>query len=255
MGTPTQVDGLHSTWSLCNAFLSFRHCRGVTQAEIDECFAYADALRDRGVDARVVVKAIDREEIETGMRGLVEVRVDRVTHPVVADDISEPAQVIESVQRDQGHRIVATGQQSADMLERIGELERDNRRLRDMMDVASQRVARSQRRELRVRMEMRQIWRFRFYDRMRIARLEACARRHLGYRQCLTPDLDHQGHVKELTNKINRHLAGALEARDAAKNLEPLIGDEGKQEEISRNRGNGKGGNGNGGNRNGGNGN
>ncbi|GKF84603.1 hypothetical protein Tco_0249501 [Tanacetum coccineum] len=28
-------------------------------------------------------------------------------------------QVIESVQRDQGHRIVATGQQSADMLERI----------------------------------------------------------------------------------------------------------------------------------------
>ncbi|GJX26064.1 hypothetical protein Tco_0232360 [Tanacetum coccineum] len=114
------------------------------QEEIDECFAYADALRDRGIDARVVVEAIDQEEIETGMRGPVEVRVDRVTHPVVADDIHEPAQdgvVIESVQRDQGHRIVATRQQSADMLERIGELERDNRRLRDMMDVASQRVA------------------------------------------------------------------------------------------------------------------
>ncbi|GJY16912.1 hypothetical protein Tco_0387334 [Tanacetum coccineum] len=54
------------------------------QAEIDECFAYADALRDRGIDARV------------------------------------------------GHRIVATGQQSADMLERIGELERENMRLRDI---------------------------------------------------------------------------------------------------------------------------
>ncbi|GKF26349.1 hypothetical protein Tco_0082243 [Tanacetum coccineum] len=159
------------------AFPSFHHCRGVTQAEIDECFAYADALRDRGVDARVIVEAIDREEIETGMRGLVEVRVDKVTHPVVADDIPKPAQegvievtyetlgdlvqrfhdhteeipvrrvqVIESVQRDQGHKIVATRQQSADMLERIRELERDNRRLRDMMDVASQRVARSQRR-------------------------------------------------------------------------------------------------------------
>ncbi|GKG38696.1 hypothetical protein Tco_0460408, partial [Tanacetum coccineum] len=25
------------------------------QAEIDECIAYADALRDRGIDARVVV--------------------------------------------------------------------------------------------------------------------------------------------------------------------------------------------------------
>ncbi|GKA61585.1 hypothetical protein Tco_0760992 [Tanacetum coccineum] len=112
------------------------------QAEIDEYTAYADALRDRGIDARVVVEAIDREEIETDVRGLVKVRFDRVTHPVVADDIPEPAQKgavedIESVQRDQGHRIVATGQQSVDMLERIRELERDNMRLRDMMDVAS----------------------------------------------------------------------------------------------------------------------
>ncbi|GJS86529.1 hypothetical protein Tco_0769165 [Tanacetum coccineum] len=32
-----------------------------TQAEIDKCFAYAYALRDRGIDARVVVEAIDRE--------------------------------------------------------------------------------------------------------------------------------------------------------------------------------------------------
>ncbi|GKD12119.1 hypothetical protein Tco_1196526, partial [Tanacetum coccineum] len=98
------------------------------QAEIDECFTYANALRDRVVDARVVVESIDREEIETGMRCLAKVRVDRVTHPVVADDIPKPAQegaveVIESVQRDQGHRIIVTGQQSADMLERIGELE------------------------------------------------------------------------------------------------------------------------------------
>ncbi|GJW86491.1 hypothetical protein Tco_0161831 [Tanacetum coccineum] len=146
---------------------------GCSEDKIDECNAYKDALRDRGIDARVVVEAINREEIETGMRGLVEVRVDRVTHPVVADDIPEPAQegavevtyetlgdvvqrfhvhteeilvhrvqVLESVQRDQGHRIVAIGQQSADMLERIGELERDNRRLRDIMDVESQRVTR-----------------------------------------------------------------------------------------------------------------
>ncbi|GJY85618.1 hypothetical protein Tco_0499644 [Tanacetum coccineum] len=109
------------------------------QAEIDECFAYTDALRDRGIDARVVVEAIDQEEIEMGVRGLVEVRVDKVTHPMIVEDIPEPAQegvVIESVQRDQGHRIVATGQQSNDMLERIQELERDNMRLRDMMDVA-----------------------------------------------------------------------------------------------------------------------
>ncbi|GJT25149.1 putative reverse transcriptase domain-containing protein [Tanacetum coccineum] len=62
------------------------------QAEIDECFAYADALRDRGIDARVVVEAVDREESETGARGPVEVRVERVTHPVMLEDIPKPAQ-------------------------------------------------------------------------------------------------------------------------------------------------------------------
>ncbi|GKE55935.1 hypothetical protein Tco_1495120, partial [Tanacetum coccineum] len=62
------------------------------QAEINECIAYANALRDRVIDARVVVEAVDREEIETGVRGPVEVKFDRVTHPVIADDIPEPAQ-------------------------------------------------------------------------------------------------------------------------------------------------------------------
>ncbi|GKD05467.1 hypothetical protein Tco_1180441 [Tanacetum coccineum] len=38
------------------------------QAEINECIAYADALRDRGIDARVVVEAVDREEIKMGAR-------------------------------------------------------------------------------------------------------------------------------------------------------------------------------------------
>ncbi|GJW61851.1 hypothetical protein Tco_0111186 [Tanacetum coccineum] len=51
------------------------------------------ALRDRGIDARVVVEAVDRDETETGVRGLVKVRVERVTHPVTPEDIPEPAQV------------------------------------------------------------------------------------------------------------------------------------------------------------------
>ncbi|GKF49355.1 hypothetical protein Tco_0142606 [Tanacetum coccineum] len=61
------------------------------QAEIDECFAYPDALRDRGTDARVVVEAADREESKTGTRGPVEVRVKRVTHPVMLEDTPKPA--------------------------------------------------------------------------------------------------------------------------------------------------------------------
>ncbi|GJQ96156.1 putative reverse transcriptase domain-containing protein [Tanacetum coccineum] len=59
------------------------------QAEINECIAYADALRDRGIDARVVVEAIDREEItvrrvqlerdNNRLRDIVGVESQRVT--------------------------------------------------------------------------------------------------------------------------------------------------------------------------------
>ncbi|GJT60692.1 putative reverse transcriptase domain-containing protein [Tanacetum coccineum] len=151
------------------------------QAEIDKCIAYADDLRDRGINSRVIVEAVGQEEIEMGARGPIERKIWFWVFSHYEDDPVHCVQSIESVQRDQGHRIVATGQQSTDMLERIRELEQDNRRLKDMMDVASQRVTQSHQRELRVQREMRQIWRFRFYDHMRIARLEACARRHLGY--------------------------------------------------------------------------
>ncbi|GKC89057.1 hypothetical protein Tco_1149706, partial [Tanacetum coccineum] len=98
------------------------------QVEIDEFIAYADALRVRGIDARVVVEAVDREEIEMVARGPVEVRVDRVSHPRFHDHTKEipvhRVQAIRSVQRDQGHRIVEIGQQSADM--RWGEQEEVN---------------------------------------------------------------------------------------------------------------------------------
>ncbi|GKD75575.1 hypothetical protein Tco_1333857, partial [Tanacetum coccineum] len=101
-------------------------------------------LELKGIDAKVVVKTAAREEVETSVKGMVEVRVDKVTHLVVLDDILEPAQeegaigvahetlgdmvqrfhdhtvevpvhrvqVIESIQRDQGYMIIATGQKS-----------------------------------------------------------------------------------------------------------------------------------------------
>nr|GEX03026.1 hypothetical protein [Tanacetum cinerariifolium] len=62
------------------------------QAKIEECIAHADVLRNRGIDDRVVVEVVDRDKVETVTRGPVEVRVDRVTHPVTVDDIPEPAQ-------------------------------------------------------------------------------------------------------------------------------------------------------------------
>ncbi|GJZ91517.1 putative reverse transcriptase domain-containing protein, partial [Tanacetum coccineum] len=109
-----------------------------------------DALRDRGIDARVVVEAVDRDESETGARGPIEVRVKRVTHSAMPKDIPEPAQegavkVIEGVQRDQGHRIVGVESAVTAITERIAELERDNRRLKGIASVESQRVDRLQR--------------------------------------------------------------------------------------------------------------
>ncbi|GKF75537.1 hypothetical protein Tco_0224981, partial [Tanacetum coccineum] len=61
------------------------------QVEIDKCIAYAGALRAGGIDARVVVKTVAREEVETSAMGTVDVRDERVRHHVVSDDILEPA--------------------------------------------------------------------------------------------------------------------------------------------------------------------
>ncbi|GJZ85073.1 hypothetical protein Tco_0650412 [Tanacetum coccineum] len=206
------------------------------QAEIDECFAYADALRDRGIDARVVVKAVDREEnrgidarvvvetvarydVETGTRDLIVVSDDGDTPPVVP-------KVIEGVQREQGHRIIGVESAVTALTKRIAELERDNWRLRDTASVESQRVDRLQR----------------GISRMKMPNTRSGA------------SITHE-EVEEL---VTRRVAEEMEAREAAMNLEPL--NENGDEQEGGNRGNGNGGNrgngneGNGENRNGGNG-
>ncbi|GJY78410.1 hypothetical protein Tco_0484211 [Tanacetum coccineum] len=114
------------------------------QAEIDECIAYTDGLRDKGIDARVVVEAVDLDETETGVRGPVEVRVKRVTHPVIPEDITEPAQegAVE-VTYDTLEDLVQRVESAVTALtERVAELERDNRRLRGTVSVKSWRVDR-----------------------------------------------------------------------------------------------------------------
>ncbi|GKA00002.1 putative reverse transcriptase domain-containing protein [Tanacetum coccineum] len=167
------------------------------QAEIDECFAYAVALRDRGIDARVVVEAVDRKENETG-EGPEAIPVHRI-------------QVIEGVQREQGHRIVGVKSAVTALIKRVDELERDNRRLRDTASVESQRVDRHRHGMSRMQRELRQIRRFRFYDRK--------------------PDY--------------RRVAEEMEARKATMNLEPLNENRGNK----GNGNGGNGGNGDGGNR------
>ncbi|GKA76007.1 reverse transcriptase domain-containing protein [Tanacetum coccineum] len=184
------------------------------QAEIDEFFAYADDLRDRGIDARVVVEAADREESETGTKGLVEVRVARVTHPVMLDDTPELAQegaveVIKGAQREQGRRIVGAESTVTILTKRVDELERDNMRLRGTVSVESQRVDRLQRGMTRMQRELRQI------------------------RQKMPNTRFGASRTREAVNEQSDHrVAEALRVRDAVKNLGPLMGDEVEQEEI-----------------------
>nr|GEY54225.1 hypothetical protein [Tanacetum cinerariifolium] len=134
----------------------------VSYADIDACTAFVDDIAARGTDVRVEMDTTTEKEAESSVRGTIEIRVDRVSHLVVSDDTTEPVRddlpelvhadgslevmqrgldlvmqelydhlmeipvhrvrVIESVQRDQGHRIVATSQQNAAMLERISTL-------------------------------------------------------------------------------------------------------------------------------------
>ncbi|GJT54203.1 hypothetical protein Tco_0989257 [Tanacetum coccineum] len=121
------------------------------QEEIDECIAYTDALRNRGIDARVVVEAVDQDETETGVRGLVEEGAVEATYETLEDLVQRfhdhtqaiPVyliQAIKGVQREQGHRMVRVESAVIALTERITELERDNMRLRDIASVESQRV-------------------------------------------------------------------------------------------------------------------
>ncbi|GJY66456.1 putative reverse transcriptase domain-containing protein, partial [Tanacetum coccineum] len=231
------------------------------QAEIDECFAYAVALRDRGIDARVVAEDVDQEESETGMRGPVEVRVERVTHLVMPEDTLEPAhegavectyetlgdlvqrfhdhteaipvhriQAIEGVQREQGHRIVGAESAVTVLTKRVAELKRDNMRLRGTASV---------KKLADLRRVLGSTW--------------ATVLRYV--HQCCSIDQkmpntrSGASRTREGVNEqSDRRMAEALRVRDAVRNLGPLMRDEGEQGEVNGNGGNGNGGNGNEGN-------
>ncbi|GKC56623.1 NAC domain-containing protein [Tanacetum coccineum] len=73
------------------------------QADIDECIAYADAIRGRGVDDRDVVETATEEEVESRERDTVEVEVDPRVRPVIEDDVHE------SVREDVLDHVTANG--------------------------------------------------------------------------------------------------------------------------------------------------
>ncbi|GJS87335.1 putative reverse transcriptase domain-containing protein [Tanacetum coccineum] len=185
------------------------------QTEIDECFAYADALRDRGIDARVVVEA--RDKTETGVRGPV-----KRFHDHHSGYLSHRYRLLRSFRenvRDIG--LLGLSRESyAFETGAIAELERDNKRLRGTASVEN------------LRRVLGSTWATFLRDDMPNTRSGASMTR------------------EEFEELVNRRVAEEMEAHEAARTLEPL--NENVDEQEGKNGGNGNGGNG--GNRNGGNG-
>nr|GFA46510.1 hypothetical protein [Tanacetum cinerariifolium] len=103
-------------------------------ADIDAYIAAADAVAARetgvGVEIRVEMVRDDEaeEEAESSAKGTVEFRVDRVTRPVVSDDIAEPV-------REDYPDLVSVDEslERADLFDRNGTLERTMLTIRSRM--------------------------------------------------------------------------------------------------------------------------
>ncbi|GJY79651.1 putative reverse transcriptase domain-containing protein [Tanacetum coccineum] len=105
----------------------------------DDAIVRINALRDRGIDARVVVEAIDRDETEISVRGsrsMITLKLSSSSYTVLIEG---------SLDKSAGDMAGWVDVGSYCMTERIVELERDNRRLRGTASVEGQRVDRLQR--------------------------------------------------------------------------------------------------------------
>ncbi|GJW26240.1 hypothetical protein Tco_0040051 [Tanacetum coccineum] len=88
------VSPIRGALSLVRADLSplpkrIRDSDSVTDKDIDECIAYADDIRDRGMDDRNVVETTAEEEVRSKERDTVEVEVDPRVGTVIENDVCE----------------------------------------------------------------------------------------------------------------------------------------------------------------------
>ncbi|GJS33026.1 hypothetical protein Tco_0531408 [Tanacetum coccineum] len=177
------------------------------QADIDACIAFADDISVRGTDVRVEVRTTTEEETALSARGTIKIGVDRVTHLVVLDDTAE------SVREDFPELVSADG--SLEVIQRG-------------LDVVMQELYDHM---VEIPRDLRQIRRFRFYDRVRTMPTAKRSR--------MTQDA-----INELIAKC---VTEALEAYDTARNpgTETEMENEQQDNNVEANVNNGNG-NGNG---------
>ncbi|GJY25620.1 putative reverse transcriptase domain-containing protein [Tanacetum coccineum] len=129
---------------------------------------------DMEVDVGVDVEDEVEDEVESSDRGTMEVGVDVVSGIDITDGMLMPDH-IETRQRELEGRSLIVGGERASLLEQVASLERSNTRLRGTIMMEKARADRFQRRVRFMESELRQICRFRYYDRMRFRRLETFA--------------------------------------------------------------------------------
>ncbi|GJR04524.1 hypothetical protein Tco_0527508 [Tanacetum coccineum] len=232
------------------------------EEDINECIAFVDAIATKGTDVRVEVGTAAEEEVESSVRGTIKIKVDPRVGPVVDDDVREVVRedfpdhvtidgslerivVIEGAQRSDGYASIVASKQRADLFSRIGTLERDNLRLKGMLCVERERerVDCLRRSMSYAQQDLRQIHRFCFCERMRLGRLEACARKHMVIVLIFDPSLlmyrtmpttSSGMTTKAIEEMIARRVTEALEASDVNRNQGLVMESRDEQEEENR---------------------
>ncbi|GJY74985.1 putative reverse transcriptase domain-containing protein [Tanacetum coccineum] len=205
----------------------FERSDGMDIDPIEAHFIVADPIivSDDGDTPPVVLEVILKPAQEGAARSTYKIVGDWVQrfHDHTEAIPIHRIQVIEGVQREQGHRIFGVELAVTALTERIAELERDNRRLRGTASVEN------------LRHVLGSTW--------------ATVLRYVHLKMPNTRSKASMTH-EEVEELVTRRVAEEMEAREAAMNLETL--NENRDEQEGGNRGNGNGGdrgNGNGGNK------
>ncbi|GJW93107.1 hypothetical protein Tco_0172779 [Tanacetum coccineum] len=211
---PSHVDIFHSVEEDINTDVLSDIEADATTVEV-ATYMDVEAGVDVGIGMEVNV-GVDVEdevegEVESSDRGTMEIGVD----VVVGIDIPNGVEDIKTGHRElEARSLIARGER-ASLLDQVASLERSNTILRGTLMMESARADRFQRLISFMESELRQIYRFRYYDRMRFRRLETFAVRRL----------DHDYHslwyapeaIEELINQQVAEALAAYETNRAAK--------------------------------------
>nr|GEX08798.1 hypothetical protein [Tanacetum cinerariifolium] len=216
--------------------------------------SHADLLqpRKRDVEARIDVSigmevdvGVDvgdevEDEVESSDRGAIEVGLDVVARIDIPDEI--PLHRIEDIKMRQTEleaRSMIVGGERASLLEQVASLKRSNARLRDTMMMERARADRFRRRLRCIESELRQIRRFRYYDRMRSRRLKTFVNMTITH-SGMTPKA-----IEELVDRRVKKVLATHEATRATNTLEVENQIQNGSDGDNGNGRNGNGGNGN----------